>query len=261
MIDRRTTTFAALMFVVSCKAGPIDIAEDNSLLQGLVAHWALDETSGTMVSDSSGMGHSGVLSTGNGGAWLPSPSGQFGGALHFEQGTEVSVSGFPDATTAWTVALWVRPTAATFANQGYTTLLSTEQVFIGGWEMNLQVTANGPRFEFGYYVGPKQSDYFTADCQCVMADKWTHLVGVANNDLKRILFYENGLLRAEGDMLPGGTRGPIKPGNKTLYMGRWETFGSRQLKGADLDDIAIYNRALDSVEISQLAQKPAPNPP
>ena len=248
---------ATVMFTVSCTAGPIDIVDDMPLLNGLEAHWALDEIGGTLVPDSSGKNKFGTLS---GGSWLA--AGQFGGALHFEPGTEVSVQSFTQATSAWTVALWVRTPAIAAASEEYRTLLSTEHVFIGGWEMNLHVVNNVPRYQFGYYLGPGKSDYFTAECECVKPDEWKHLAAVVDGNLKTLSLYVDGVYRldAASTSPPNAVRAPIKNGNFTLYMGRWETPASRQFMG-DLDDIAIFSRALSGDEIAHLFQKPAPNVP
>ena len=247
------------LFLASCTAGPLDVV-DNSLWRGLVAHWSLDETSGTMVSDDSGNGHNGTLL---GATWI---AGQFRGGLHFEVGNEVSVPAFPPAKEQLTVALWVRPPSEDL-DTPYLTLVSTELVFKGGWEMNVRLAPNDRFYQFSYYRGPDRSDYFTHNCSCVVAQRWTHLAAVVDGAAGTLTFYRDGLLDPAESLPPAGSVAaprPILPGSTTLFMGRFlapdpEEVAPefRYLKG-DLDDVAIYDRALTPSEVTALAHGPVP---
>ena len=250
------TLLTTALGLASCTAGPLEVV-DNTLLHGLVAHWSLDEAGGSVVNDDSGNRHHGMLT---GATWV---AGHFGGALHFEQGNEVAVPAFPPATLNWTVALWVRPPVDTLGDS-YITLISTELVFQGGWEMNAKFSATDRRYQFGYYLGPGDSDYFTQNCTCVVTQQWTHLAAVVDGAAQTIAFYRDGLPDGPVAMPPtGATPGPIKPGNNILYLGRWQPpervvpVDARLFKG-DLDDVAIYDRALTGDEISALARSAVP---
>lgn len=238
------------LLATACTAGPLDVL-DNGLSQGVVAHWALDERSGNRVVDTSGNGHDG---TATGATWIQ--GGHFNGALHFEQGNEVQVPSFPSATTDWTVTLWVRPTAAD-ANEQYITLLSTEKVFEGGWEMNMTTNQNQQTYQFGYYVGPATTDYYTYDCSCVTTQNWTHLAAVVRGATGKLSFYRDGLYQGEGVAPSSAKIAPIRPGISSLYMGRW-SMADRLFRG-DLDEIVIYNRALSAAEISAMARASTPS--
>lgn len=248
----RTLKLAPLLLatvqVTSCTAGPVDVFE-NTLLRGLVAHWTFDEGAGTVVTDSSGNSHHGALT---GGTWI---AGHFGAALHLELGDQVAVPVFPHARAQWTVGLWVRPPAEELQPE-YATLVSTEVVFSGGWEMNAFLFANDRRYQFGYYLGPGDSDYYTYNCQCTVPQQWTHILAVVDGAAGTLTFYRDGLRQPPGAPPPGATLGPIKPGSDTLFMGRWHREG-RLFKG-DLDDVVIYDRALDSSEVAELARNAAP---
>lgn len=241
-----------LLLVASCTAGPLEVV-DNSLLRGLVAHWPLDESAGGAVADSSGNEHHGTM---QGATWIP---GHFGGALHFEQGAGVAVPLFPPATSQWTVGLWVRPSAEALGDT-LVTLVSAEQVFSGGWEMNARLATDARFYQFSYYLGPGDSDYFTHDCACVVAQQWTHLVGVVDGAAGTLAFYRDGLLQLPmATPPPGVAPGVIKPGSSTLYLGRWNMEG-RLFKG-DLDDVVIYDRALTASEVAALARSTVPDRP
>ena len=47
---------------------------------------------------------------------------------------------------------------------------------------------------------------------------------------------------------------PILTGDSTLYMGTWNMGAT--VPGRDLDDFAIWSRALDEGEIAALSQQP-----
>jgi len=69
----------------------------TTLGDGLVAHWAFDETGGTVLADDSGNSRDGVVS----GATFRN-DGRFAGALHFAPGHSVTVERSPYATANWT---------------------------------------------------------------------------------------------------------------------------------------------------------------
>jgi hypothetical protein len=259
---------ASTVMAGGCSAGPIEVAAfDKSILQmDLVALWPMDIplSSPPVAQDESGMRRNGAIIGGT------SISGQagFGSALHFELGNEVEVTPFPDTPpdSGWTLALWVLPEVvlvkpapgATGLATRFVTLLSTEAVFSGGWEMNIALTsavADSPHYQFGYWLGPGDSDYLTtAACPtCLVKAEWTHLAVVLEPG-KLLTFYVNGAIADTRAMPP-----PIKPGIGTLFMGRWQTPGNRLFKGA-LDDVAIYRRALSQREVMALVLAPVPPP-
>lgn len=231
-----------------CSAGPIDAIDlaPDSLRNGLVAHWSFDDGAGDVLSDRSGNRRDGAIT---GATWI---AGRFGGALHFGGDGAVTVPSFPVATASYSVAGWIRPPAGDFGDT-LLTMISTELVFAGGWEMNAKLTPADTQYHFGYWIGPGDSDYVYYPCACVTADTWTHLAAVVDGAAGQLSFYRDGVLQGRSP----ATRA-ILPGTATLYMGRWDMTG-RLLTG-DLDDFAIYNRALVAGEVAQLAGAPAPDP-
>jgi hypothetical protein len=250
-----------------CTAAPIDVARarPDGLLNGLFAHWSFDDVQGTTVPDDSASYHVGVAVQAT-----VTPMGRFGNALQFQGGEEVTVDRFPAATPSWTVSLWAQLGTNQPGAGDFITLLSTElslaratalQLTPGGWEMN--VVPVGPtvptmRYQFAYYVGPAGEDYAFVDCECFVPDVWTHVAAVV--DGAKMHLYVNGTLRADADVTT-----PIAPGSPTLYMASWydaqpgqDPTPTRYLTGA-LDDVAIWNRALDPSEVAQLSTEPAPD--
>jgi len=233
-----------------CSPGPLEVASlaPDSLRLGLVAHWTFDEGTGTTITDHSGNGHSGVLV---GGTWI---GGQFGSALHFELGDGVSVPNFPQASGSMSVSLWVRPPAGDFGTP-FLTLISTEIVYTGGWEMNVRLTPGSTYYGFGYPRGSYQYDttYEHFDCSCVEVNQWMHLVATVDSQAEEIDFYSNGNFQGHSSIA-----NPLKPGSPTLYIARWSE--SDRLFTGDLDDITVYNRVLAPAEVAALYQHPAPDP-
>ncbi len=241
---------AGLLF--GCSTGPIDAVGlvPGTLSTGLVAHWTFDDGAGTVVRDSSGNAHDGAT---NGSTWSWLAQGRFAGALHLEQGDYVTVDSFPNATPGWTVATWVQ-IASTNVGIGDATLISTEDVFKGGWEMNLTALQSDLHYHFGFWTGPGSYDYAHYECLgCIQPDRWQHLAAVVDGAAKTMAFYLDGVLQARHSIPQG-----ISPGVSTLTMGRWATTDPARLLVGSLDDIAIWSRPLMSAEIALLTQAAAP---
>jgi hypothetical protein len=248
--------FAALItLALGCRASPMDAVQlsTTSLTEHMVAHWRCDDGSGSVLADSSGKGHNGTLTSSHESKanWT---DGFFGGALHLEQGDWVSVPDFPQATASWSVALWIRANQGDFADQ-YLTVLSTEHVFVGGWELNMRLGPTETEYAFGY-PAPTDADtwhYEHNDCPCVDLGRWTHVVIVVDGQAQTIQFFKNGVLQGSR-----AVNSVIQPGNATLYFGRWSD--EDRLFVGDLDDVVIYDRALLVDEARLLYERPAPDP-
>jgi hypothetical protein len=187
--------------------------------------------------------------------------------LHLEQGDYVAVDNFPNATLGWTVSAWVQ-LAAKDVSAGDATVISTEDLYRGGWEMNIMApTVSAPAaYHFGYWTGPGNYTYQHYECfDCIPADQWQHLTAVvdggvdgavdggANGGAATLSFYLDGDLKNQ-HQVPR----TILPGTPTLYMGRWPTTDPPRLMVGSIDDIAIWNRALASEEIRALNRAPLP---
>jgi hypothetical protein len=242
------TAIGVALAVTGCGAAPLDAVtvDPATLVVGLVAHWTFDEGSGTVVGDHSGGGHDGQLT---GGTWTT--EGRFGGALDLAQGDYVTVSGFPPATANWTVSVWTKASPAELVadmSDGET-ILSTENVFAGGWQVHLDNRPGYQRFDAAYWTGPNATDYVVVYCNCIEADRWIHLTAVFDDDAKQFTLYHDGT-RVDRKPMPAA----IRPGDTTLFMGTWN-MGERFLAGT-VDDFAIWSRALGPGEVALLSQQP-----
>ncbi len=232
----------------ACEPGPLDVItiEPSALVYQLLAHYTFDEGSGTTVVDHSGNKRDGRLTNGT---WIA--DGRFGGALRLSGSDFVTVDNFPDAGPSFTVAAWVRAQVA--PQDGYETIVSTEIAFQGGWEINLDKVSGGIGTHAAFWDGVDQA-YRRFECLCGVAGLWTHVVAVVDGGAATLSVYVNGVLESHTP-----APHPIRPGSAALFIGRWSQAKSRLLVG-DVDDIAIYGRALGPTEIAALEQRPPPDP-
>ncbi|MES1210592.1 MAG: LamG domain-containing protein [Pseudomonadota bacterium] len=238
--------------LAGCGVAPLETLQldPRSLAAGLIAHWTFDDGSGPTVADRSGFGHDGILA---GGTWVR--DGQFGGALRLSYGDTVTVNAFPQATQSWTVSFWTRASTAQLqadadANDT-STILSTETVFSGGWQVHMDSRPNYRRYDVAYWAGSTVSDYVVVFCDCITPDEWIHLTAVFDYASRSLTLFQ-GTAAVDHLSMPVA----ILKGQDTLLMGAWNQQG-RFLAG-DLDDIAIWNRALAPAEIAVISRQPPP---
>jgi hypothetical protein len=225
----------------------------STLPEQLLAHWSCDDRLGEVLSDDSGNARNGQLS---GGAWLD--DGRFAGALHLGQGQFVTVSPFPDVTSSFTVSAWVRLNQYTqnaVNGAEWTTVVSTEAS--GGWEINVDHLNPTPLLHFGFFIGPATTDYVSHSCAGIALGEWTQIAGVVE--------LSPGSAGATFSVFLNGkecfslvTPHQIRRGSPMLTIGEWPR-GGRFLNG-DVDEIAIWSRALVPAEIALLTQAPLTPP-
>jgi RNA polymerase sigma factor (sigma-70 family) len=231
------------------------------LSRGLVGHWTLDESVGTIAADSSGNGFNGTLAD----YWTPGwIEGKIGGALDFDgEATVVSV-GSPAALTnlaRFTIAAWVMPRgfgreigeANNKMNRGR--IVDKRNSESGaGWSLYLANRATGltsGTFCFRQDFSIAQAGWETQE-NSVALGIWQHVAiaydnGSADN---RPIFYLNGIHVATTIMVaPAGSKS--SDAASTLTIGNAATL-DRAFDGA-IDDVRIYDRILSASEVQVLA--------
>lgn len=240
-----------IALAAGCGRAPIETVTiaGRSVARGLVAHWAFDEESGTVVADGSGNGYAGQLT---GGTWTP--GGRFGGGLRLVPGDSVTVPGFPQATPDWTVSGWIKLSAADRAalTTDRAVLLTAERALSGGWEVQFDPRPGFDWLEASYYATPRTNDYVVLHCKCVEIDRWMHWTAVFDSTNQRFSLYHNALL-ADATTLPAS----ILPGEPDLSIGRWHQ-GGRALSGV-VDDYAVWSRALSGDEVAAIHARAVPD--
>ena len=206
---------------------------------GLVGYWTFDEGSGTTTGDLSGNGFTGTLL--NGPQWVTGfPSGQ---ALEFDGVDDRVEVGNPAAlqiTGALTLAAWVR--VDSYSGNGR---IVTKGGASGqrGWSLNVE-SFNA----YAFQVAGDASTTIAVNATNIALNQWVHLAGVFDPIGPALRLYTNGVLavtRTSG--VPASHfNSPLnvaigaRPVSQTFFDGR-------------IDEVRIYNRALDAAEIAALS--------
>lgn len=210
-------------------------------IKGLVAHWKLDEKSGTIAKDSSGNNHHGSLV--NSPTWA---AGKIGGALSFDGLDDyVNISTHPVSSGPFTIALWAKRTGS------------------GSGSKNPLIRANTPGGSDGYafFWHNTTELHFLA---CTSTSKlqpekiglpnnvWVHVAATYDGSIAKI--YADGKLL---DSKSGG--GALNKPQFTLRLGgQGGGVDKAYFKGL-LDDVQIYSKALSATEISNLSSGSTPS--
>jgi hypothetical protein len=199
---------------------------------GPIAAFDFEEGSGEMVSDSSGTGNTGFISSAT---WTT--SGRYGRALSFD-GTSsmitVNDSASLDLTNGMTLEAWVKPSSLT----GWRTILYKENPGVGlSWSLYAS-DSNAPPAVYSATDGNLWR-HVTGTAMLTL-NAWTHVAGTYNGSTLKI--YVNGVMvksvAATGNMPI--TEGPLRIGGHSL--------SSQFFKGL-IDEVRIYSRALSQTEI------------
>src|SRR5262245_40867636 len=144
-----------------------------------IAHWKLDDPSGSTAADSSGNGHTGMV------AGATSTTGKIAGAFSFDGNDYVfssealsggtTGSGLDMGTRDWTVAAWIKTTSSG--------MVVTKMGFVGGsnpdgWGMS--VSANGTVGAVIHKSNGGIVNIFSGDGATVNDGQWHHIAVVFN---------------------------------------------------------------------------------
>ena len=199
-----------------------------------VAHYKLDEASGT-INDSSGNANNSSAQSVTYGA-----TGKIAGAISFN-GTSSYIQ-IPNSTSLGnlnhhiTVAAWINPSVASdkcIANKRYGT-------GVNGFEFR---TYSGGCLRFSFGDGTSYYDY-NSDASAYTTGTWQHVAAVYNG--KNVKFYVNGVLKGVR-----AATGRIATNTYPLFIGKYQT--SAYYFSGSMDDVRVYNRSLTPYEIREAA--------
>ncbi len=216
-----------------------------------VGYWRLDESTGTNFQNLGSIGATGD-GTASGGVTLavagPRPP-TFTGlettnqAAHFDGGSgNMAVNFTPDLnpSAAFTVEFWVKPGSL---GTGYRCPLSSIDFVTGGRAGYVVYQSPGNQWEFRLGRGDTITYVGVAAGGTVQTNTWQHLTGVYDGVAVRL--YMNGSLVASNALT-----GVFTP--NTTQKFRLGTSGSSTSPywfDGDLDEVAVFNRALSEAEI------------
>ena len=213
-----------------------------------ISHLRMDETAGTIATDSSGKNKHGTLK--NGLSFTDnSVPGKIGGALRFD-GVDDYVelpAGFNEFDNGFTVTFWAYPTAvknfARFIDLGH-----------GTGDNNIVVARYGTTNDLTVrvYGGSTAAENVRAT-NAIELNRWQFFaVTISNSGAVRI--YKDGKL-----IKTGTTTWPWGIWRTTNYIGRSNWAGDPYYQG-DMDDIRIFDYALIPNEINDIYNADIPQP-
>ena len=220
------------------------LAVTNLSAQNLIAHWKLDESSGTVASDTAG---SGLHGTYDNGVTLASAGpypgeGQVAASL---DGSDDKID-LPDVnfdfSNGLSVSVWVKPSSAPVSGQGYAFFdlsngQDVDQIWLGwfntvGFQLYLTDTDDGSTLRTIEDNTPFETD------------KWVHCVATVDAAGSATL-YRNGQVTKTGfyTSLPKS----ILRSENSIGTSTWND----NFPGT-MDDVRLYNYALSHAEVAEL---------
>ena len=205
-------------------------------LVGIGGRWKLDEASGTVAADASGIGNNGTHTNGP----VVNQAGADGAAVSFD-GIDDYVA-IPDATSlkatdSITLAVWVHPTPSTNVDR---MIVNKE----GEYELALSDTN-----AIKWAIANTSPGWVWHQTTAVAPnDMWSHIVLVY--DGTQVQTYLNGSLVST--VAASGVIGDAHPALNELRLGGRSNNPSGKYFGGRIDDVHLYTRALPAAEVKQL---------
>jgi hypothetical protein len=220
-----------------------------ALVDGLVAYWKLDETSGSTAYDSTANGNDGTI---NGNMTLGA-AGQFGTAYGFDgDGDYVyrAVSDFQSGVYAGAVTAWIKTIA------GGKILSSADEStmdyywWITVWDNKLAVQKSN------------DGGQLTSGGTNVTDNAWHHVAVVS--DGTEYTLYVDGSVETLSEQQAGANNGDwfgdVSNRDNLIIGALKRSTDDPYYFDGTMDDVAIWNRALSQADIDYLQNNPVPEP-
>ena len=222
---------------------PTIINADSSDL-GLVGYWSFDEGSGSIAYDSSSNGNHGTI---NGASWT---SGISGNALMYDGIDDYVLVPDSDSISIGnqdlTISVWIKPLYNNTVN--HVILSKVQGAHNKEYWLNFEPIN---KIRYGIENWYDDSNYVTTTTSPVILDSWQHIAVTFNADSFATEIYHNGIVQnsiGSIDELP-----QMLDDDLTIGI-----YGGIMKDGFDglIDEIRIYNRALNPSEIYELYTNP-----
>jgi hypothetical protein len=218
------------------EAGPV---------QGLVGRWDFEETTGSVASDSSGRGNAGIL---NGTATTP---GRIGAAARSFDGVNdyVAIGKAPalKPSAAFTLAAWVKPDKFTdsWGGAGFILTDGHDCCTGNGAGMGLHLASGQAPRGFAW---TGVADQRTVDGTSMTVGEWHHVA--LTFDGTSLTVYQEGV-KTGAKSFPASVVVPST--SESTVIGRHLLNATSYPFHGAIDDVRIYDRALDSAEVRDLS--------
>jgi hypothetical protein len=209
--------------------------------KSLILYMPLDDGAGTVAKDASPYQNDGAI-LGNAG-WIP---GQIGGALDIVTGSSIEIQEIPeyDVTSDVSLLTWMKTTSVTT----WARMIDKSQWQDNGFDLVLTLNVGIPRFEFFVTGTTSLVDGTTV----VMDGEWHFVVGTFGDQTLRM--YVDGVQEGEAQSTGGVD---INPNDWPIRLGAETNTGGQQYVG-QLDEVAIFNRALSADEVLDIFENGMP---
>lgn len=263
---------AALLFLAACgrigfdsgaPAGdaPLDVDHDADLTAHLIGWWQLDEGTGTTAADSSGLGNTGTLSAGI--SWA---TGKHGSAADFDNNVDRAIDvGFPAAfqlTGSMTLAAWMNARTFDLGTLGDDPIIARDDNAHGesGWSLKGSEDCSSIQHALIQIAIDNSTIVQRCSVTVLQTNTWYHLAGVYDASLQELHIYVDGVLD-DGETSGSGavpaaqhqaaTAIHVQIGNQNPQT--VAPVGGNATFDGLIDDVRIYDAALDAQTIAQLA--------
>ena len=223
----------------------IQFATAQSVTNGLASYYSFNDST---ANDQMGDNH-GII---NGAVRATDRFGNLGNAMYFNGAANIKIGDSSEVSlnnmAALSISCWVKPD--TFFGSGDLKGIVTKWTNNGATEQyGLYGNANSHLFAIGQVFSNGVT--FSGS---IVDSSWSHLVVVYDIPNTSLKYYINGVLvqSLSASAFPGSS------GTSELYIGAQGTF--RYYQGL-IDDVAIYNSALDSTDVATLYNEVDPNLP
>jgi hypothetical protein len=217
----------------------------NLVSGGLVGKWKFDKGMGTLAEDSSGYGHHGTLT--NGPLWADSPLNEEFGTWE-EPGNALSFDGVND---------YVEGGDSNLLDMGTNSHSVEAWIYLNGMNSYAPVIAkrSGGTVDFNYHISDSANDRRMASYNGTNSvggntplelNRWNYVVWVYQAG--KVYFYLNGKADGVASQVSGAAN------SANLFIGTDNGSTKFYLSGL-VDEVALYNRALDPWEIARKYEK------
>lgn len=198
----------------------------------LVAHWKLNETSGTTAADSSGFNHTGTV-TGTA-SWA---TGVLNNGFQFNGATKIQATGLLGTPRDVTLAAWAKLTTADSGGSDVVSL---------GDHVAIRLDESGVTKAF-FYNG---SGYTSVNLsQNFAGGGWHHFAATFDDTANSFKLYVDGVQAASLSTTESISYSGL--GSNTI-IGRQGNNGTANDFTGTIDDVRVYNYALTALEVAEL---------
>ncbi len=226
--------------------GPTDTAADTrSSIPGLVAQYPLDDLSASTTLDVSGSDHHAVCSPVS--CPMLISTGRHGGALHFSgsQVLRITSQGTSFDLPAFTIAFWFRIDSIPNSNVSTMVALPLSDLGNNANPWALSVMSNTTQFDTAH----ADNNPYLLEGGILTTNEWHHVAGIWDGQTKKLAF-EGAIVNTivpASPYIPGPSASGVIGADVNAGQAGFHFTG-------DLDDIQLFDRALEDAELILLAQ-------